>query len=118
MVSTAVARARAHARQAKAHWKRERIARMLAQIAGGRERNAAIAEARALGARLQEIGSAIGVTRERIRQICDEHAHKAATVRIAAVATVQNSLAGDKEGQAIHVRERPVRQSVRPPQAK
>lgn len=86
MVSAAIARRRTQARAAKAHWKRERIARMLAQIAGGRERNAAIAEARALGARLQEIGSAVRLTRERIRQICKE------------------------ESQTIHVRERPFRQ--------
>ena len=92
MVSAAVARVRAHARQAKAHWKRERIARMLAQIANGSRRNAAIAEARALGARLQEIGSAVGLTRERVRQICEE------------------------ENQTSHVRERPVRQPARSPQ--
>lgn len=73
-MSDAVKRARAVARAAKARWKRERIARMLDQIASGRERNAAVAEARALGARLQEIGTAIGLTRERIRQICQRHA--------------------------------------------
>jgi DNA-directed RNA polymerase sigma subunit (sigma70/sigma32) len=94
MVSTAVRRSRAHARQAKAHWKQERIACMLAQILSGRRRNAAIAEARALGVRLQEIGTAIGLTRERIRQICEE------------------------DNQTSHVRERPIRQSARSSQAR
>lgn len=77
MASAAIARKRTLARVAQARWKRERIARMLAQIADGRERDAAIAEARALGSRLQEIGSAVGLTRERVRQICNREARKA-----------------------------------------
>jgi len=81
MVSAATKRARALARAAKARWKRERIARMLEQIATGRDRNAAIAEARALGSRLQEIGSAVGLTPERIRQICQRHALDEAAVQ-------------------------------------
>jgi DNA-directed RNA polymerase sigma subunit (sigma70/sigma32) len=70
MVSAAIAQARAAAREAKTRWRQERIDRMLEQIAGGRERDAAVFEARALGAALEDIGRAIGVTRERVRQIC------------------------------------------------
>jgi|SoiMethySBSTD1v2_1073268.scaffolds.fasta_scaffold1181876_1 DNA-directed RNA polymerase sigma subunit (sigma70/sigma32) len=94
MVSAAIAQARAVARAAKARWKRERIDQMLAQIAAGRERNAAIAEARALGSRLQEIGTALGLTRQRIDQICRAHARK-------------------QKVEATHVRERQVGQPAR-----
>jgi len=76
MASVTVARRRAVARTVKARWKRARIERMLAQIATGRERDAAIAEARALGSRLQEIGTAIGLTRQRVHQICQYGARK------------------------------------------
>jgi hypothetical protein len=54
MVTAAKALPRAAARAAKARWRRERIDLMLEQIAGGRERNAAVFEARALGARLAD----------------------------------------------------------------
>ena len=67
---------------------------MLEQIAGGRERNAAVFEARALGARLAEIGRAIGVTRERVQQICDRHSFKAATDRLMADATTSSATHG------------------------
>jgi len=106
MVSAAVKRARAIARAAKARWKRERIARMLEQIATGRDRDVAIAEARALGSRLQEIGSAVGLTRERIRQICQRQALKAAT----------DGSAEDKEGQTSDVQERRIGQSAGAPE--
>jgi CRP-like cAMP-binding protein len=77
MASAAIAQARASAREAEARWRRERVDRMLAQIADGRERDAAIYEARVLGVRLQEIGSAIGLTRERVRQICNRYRARA-----------------------------------------
>lgn len=86
MVTAATAQARAAALEAKARRRRERIDMMLEQIAGGRERDAAVFEARALGAALEDIGRAIGVSRERIRQICDHYAFKAATDRMIAVA--------------------------------
>ena len=87
MVTAAKAQARAAAIEAKARRRRERIDLMLEQIAGGRERDAAVFEARALGAALEDIGRAIGVTRERVRQICDRYAFKAATDRLIADAT-------------------------------
>jgi DNA-directed RNA polymerase sigma subunit (sigma70/sigma32) len=86
MVASAKAEARVAALAAKARRQQERIAAMLEQIAAGRERDAAIFEARALGAALEDIGRAIGVTRERVRQICDHHAFKAATGRLLAEA--------------------------------
>ena len=55
----------------KAQDARQRIilARMLARIASGSARNKAIAHARAQGASLQAIGTAVGLSRERVRQI-------------------------------------------------
>jgi DNA-directed RNA polymerase sigma subunit (sigma70/sigma32) len=91
MVSAAIAQAHAVARDAKARWRQERIDRMLEQIAGGRERDAAVFEARALGAALEDIGRAIGVTRERVRQICDRDAFKSTTGRMVADAATQPS---------------------------
>jgi hypothetical protein len=82
MVTAAKAQARAAALEAKARRRQERIDLMLEQIAGGRERDAAVFEARSLGASLEDIGRAIGVTRERVRQICDNYAFKAATDRM------------------------------------
>jgi hypothetical protein len=79
LVMAAKAKARAAALEAKARRKQERIDLMLEQIAGGRERDAAVFEARSLGAALDDIGRAIGVTRERVRQICDQYAFNAAT---------------------------------------
>jgi DNA-directed RNA polymerase sigma subunit (sigma70/sigma32) len=79
LVTAVKARARAAALEAKARRRRERIDLMLEQIAGGRERDAAIFEARSLGAAFEDIGRAIGVTRERVRQICNDYAFKAAT---------------------------------------
>ena len=84
MVVAARAEARAAALDAKARRRQERIDLMLEQIAGGRERDAAVFEARALGAALEDIGRAIGVTRERVRQICDQQAFKAAAGRLVA----------------------------------
>jgi len=89
IVTAAKAQARAAALEAKARRRQERIDLMLEQIAGGRERDAAVFEARALGAALEDIGRAIGVTRERVRQICDHYAFKSATGRMVEDATVQ-----------------------------
>lgn len=47
-------------------------------IANGEERNAVIFAARAAGVSLKEIGDELGVTRERIRQVCNEHAKRLA----------------------------------------
>jgi DNA-directed RNA polymerase sigma subunit (sigma70/sigma32) len=76
LVAAAKAQARASALEAKARRRKERIDLMLEQIAGGRERDAAVFEARALGAAFEDIGHAIGLTRERVRQICDHDAFK------------------------------------------
>jgi hypothetical protein len=84
LVTAAKARARAAALEAKGRRRQERIDLMLEQIASGRERDAAIFEARSLGAGLADIGRAIGVTRERARQICDDYAFKTATAQILA----------------------------------
>ena len=84
IVAAAKAQARAAALDAKTRRRQERIDLMLEQIAGGRERDAAVFEARSLGAALDDIGRAIGVTRERVRQICDQHAFKAAAGRLVA----------------------------------
>jgi hypothetical protein len=106
MVSVAVKQARMIARVAKARWKRERIVRMLDQIASGRDRDTAIAEARALGSRLQEIGSAIGRTRERVRQICYCQAIRSAAPKRPA-----------GEGlKTVHVQEGPIGQSAGTPE--
>src|SRR5262245_47197778 len=59
LVDAAKARARAAAQEAKTRRKQERIDLMLEQIAGGRERDAAVFEARSLGATLADIGRAI-----------------------------------------------------------
>jgi DNA-directed RNA polymerase sigma subunit (sigma70/sigma32) len=47
------------------------IAEMAAAIAAGAPRNGAIIQARNKGLTLERIGDHIGVTRERIRQICE-----------------------------------------------
>lgn len=83
LVSAAQAQARAAALEARARRRQERVDLMLEQIAGGRERDAAVFEARALGAPLEDIGRAIGVTRERARQICNQFAFKTAANRMA-----------------------------------
>lgn len=92
IVTAATAQARAAALEAKAKRRQERIDLMLEQIAGGRDRDAAVFEARALGSALEDIASAIGVTRERVRQICDQYAFKAAAVRMAADATAPSGV--------------------------
>lgn len=84
LVSEAKEQARAAALEAKARRRQERIDLMLEQIAKGRTRDAAVFEARSLGAGLEDIGRAIGVSRERVRQICNNYAFKAATDRMIA----------------------------------
>jgi DNA-directed RNA polymerase sigma subunit (sigma70/sigma32) len=91
IVTAAKVQARAAALEAKTRRRQERIDLMLEQIAGGRERDVAVFEARALGAALEDIGQAIGVTRERVRQICDHYAFKSATGRMVANATTQSA---------------------------
>jgi hypothetical protein len=86
LVTAAKAKARAAALEAKARRRQERIDFMLEQIAGGRERDAAVFEARSLGVALEDIGRAIGVTRERARQICEHYAFKTATDQMIATA--------------------------------
>ena len=88
IVAAAKAQARAVALDAKARRRQERIDLMLEQIAGGRDRDTAVFEARSLGASLEDLGRAIGVTRERVRQICDQHAFKAAAGRLMADAAL------------------------------
>jgi hypothetical protein len=83
LVTAAQAQARTAALEARARRRQERIDLMLEQIAGGRERDAAVFEARALGASLDDIGRAIGLTRERARQICNQYAFKVAADRMA-----------------------------------
>jgi hypothetical protein len=96
LVSAAKAQARVAALDAKARRRRERIDLMLEQIAAGRDRDAAVFEARSLGVALDEIGRAIGLTRERVRQICDQHAFKSAAARMVSEATSVSTL-----GQAV-----------------
>ena len=96
MMTAAQAQARAAALEAKARRRQERIELMLEQIAGGRERDAAVFEARALGVALEDIGRAIGVTRERVRQICDQYAFKAATDRMVADAALSSGHMADR----------------------
>jgi hypothetical protein len=86
---------------------------MLAQIATGRERNEAIAEARALGARLEEIGAALGIKHERVRRICNRQAAEDPAERIAANAGIRNPAKYKERGPATDVRERKIRQSGR-----
>jgi len=56
---------------AQLSWERAVLSNMEAKIARGEGRNAAIIEARRAGITLELIGQRIGVTRERIRQICE-----------------------------------------------
>lgn len=51
---------------------------MILEIKGGKDRNTAIFEARMLGLHLEEIAGRFDITRERVRQICDEVAFDAA----------------------------------------
>ena len=66
VVGREIAQQRRKARDAR---QRIILARMLTRIASGSARNKAIARARAQGASLQAIGTAVGLSRERVRQI-------------------------------------------------
>ena len=66
IVAREIAQQRRKARDAR---QRIIVARMLERIASGSSRNKAIARARAQGASLQAIGTAVGLSRERVRQI-------------------------------------------------
>ena len=66
IVAREIAQQRRKARDAR---QRIIVARMLERIASGSFRNKAIARARAQGASLQAIGTAVGLSRERVRQI-------------------------------------------------
>jgi hypothetical protein len=54
------------------------LARMREAIASGSDRNAAIFECRAEGVGLDDIGAVFGISRERVRQICNDYAGKVA----------------------------------------
>lgn len=66
--------ARLAAIEAKTRRVNMKIETMLAEIAAGKARDAAIFEARAVGVSLNKIASCFNLTRERIRQICNEEA--------------------------------------------
>ena len=66
IVAREIAQQRRKARDAR---QRIIVARMLERIASGSSRNKAIARARSQGASLQAIGTAVGLSRERVRQI-------------------------------------------------
>jgi hypothetical protein len=66
VVARDIAQRRRKARDAR---RRVIVASMLERIASGSSRNKAIARARAEGASLQAIGTAVGLSRERVRQI-------------------------------------------------
>jgi DNA-directed RNA polymerase sigma subunit (sigma70/sigma32) len=66
------ASAKERANKAKEAHYATQIRLMLEQINAGQPRNYAIFETRATGVSLQRIGDCFGVTRERIRQICEK----------------------------------------------
>ncbi len=66
------ARARAAVRiKARARIASSAMAKMRQEIARGVDRNQAIAKARKAGATLQAIGDAVGISKERVRQIVE-----------------------------------------------
>lgn len=78
MIAAKVA-ARVAAQNAKAARRNFIVETMMNQIAEGRNRNQAIFEARACGVELVKIAEPLGITRERVRQICDATALEFAT---------------------------------------
>lgn len=79
----AEAAARVAALHAKAKHNSQIVDLMLSQISQGKDRNAAIFEARALGVTLEQIGGCFEITRERVRQICDAEAFRVVMSSIA-----------------------------------
>lgn len=75
-IVAAKAAARVAALNAKDRHNNQIIETMVAQIAAGKDRNAAIFEARSLGATLERIAGCFDITRERVRQICDAEAFR------------------------------------------
>lgn len=65
-------------RAAKRHRFELALAELRTAIASGLDRNAAIFACRAEGVSLQEIASEFDITRERVRQICNDHAQEIA----------------------------------------
>lgn len=82
IIIQAKADARVRAIQAKAAFQDRLLTEMKHQIDGGKDRNEAIFECRAGGVSLERIGQHFGVTRERIRQICDETAYRLASASV------------------------------------
>jgi hypothetical protein len=68
---------------ARINKKNQALDEMVAAIEGGKDRNEAIFEARMLSIGLEDIASRFGITRERVRQICDKVAFdKAVALKI------------------------------------
>jgi DNA-directed RNA polymerase sigma subunit (sigma70/sigma32) len=83
VVARDIAQRRRKARDAR---RRVIVASMLERIASGSSRNKAIARARAEGASLQVIGTAVGLSRERVRQIVAGIKHKGTSANSGALA--------------------------------
>lgn len=79
---TALAEARQTANDVRYHRQRRAIETMHQNIADGMERNEAIFLARAEGATLDQLGQEFCISRERIRQICNDHAEKLALIKM------------------------------------
>lgn len=73
----AKAAARVAAITAKERHAKQKLETMLTEISNGKDRDLAMFEARMLGLSLEVIGQAIGITRERVRQVCDAEAFRA-----------------------------------------
>lgn len=83
----AKAAARLAAIEAKQKRANEYVNSMHQRMAEGMSRDAAIFEARACGLTLERIGSEFSITRERVRQICDQYA-----LDVAVKASLQNQV--------------------------
>lgn len=80
-IEVAKAEARARAVKAKDEHYALKIKLMMDAIANGKDRNEAIFECRACGISLEAIGQAFGITRERVRQVANMAAYRAAMQR-------------------------------------
>lgn len=74
----AFSEARDAAASAKRKYRDQVLTALRASVAAGADRNACIFAARADGVSLEEIGAEFGLTRERIRQICNAYAQEVA----------------------------------------